>query len=209
MHERPDAEVVTLHALRCCGTVSAERLGALIDTVTPGEAEDMLLGLAVRGLVTHGGGVFGGWQLTTAGRRADARWIAEELERADAGAGVRAAYHDFLELNQRALDICSAWQVRSFQPMVLNDHTDRVYDAGVLRRLRAVDAQAQSVCARLAAQLPRFSRYGPRLASALDRASSGELDQVTDSVDSYHTVWFQLHEDLLVTLGIERERPAQ
>ena len=25
-------------------------------------------------------------------------------------------------------------------------------------------------------------------------------------IDSYHTVWFELHEDLLATLGIERDR---
>jgi hypothetical protein len=27
---------------------------------------------------------------------------------------------------------------------------------------------------------------------------------VTDSTASYHAVWFQLHEDLLATLGIPR-----
>jgi hypothetical protein len=27
---------------------------------------------------------------------------------------------------------------------------------------------------------------------------------VTDSTESYHIVWFQLHEDLLATLGIPR-----
>jgi hypothetical protein len=27
-------------------------------------------------------------------------------------------------------------------------------------------------------------------------------------IDSYHTVWFQLHEDLLNTLGIERSKEA-
>jgi hypothetical protein len=36
------------------------------------------------------------------------------------------------------------------------------------------------------------------------RAKSGALDYVTDSTASYHSVWFQLHEDLLVTLGIPR-----
>jgi hypothetical protein len=25
-------------------------------------------------------------------------------------------------------------------------------------------------------------------------------------IDSYHTVWFELHEDLLSTLGIERSK---
>jgi hypothetical protein len=27
-------------------------------------------------------------------------------------------------------------------------------------------------------------------------------------IDSYHTVWFQLHEDLLNTLGIDRSTEA-
>ena len=27
-------------------------------------------------------------------------------------------------------------------------------------------------------------------------------------IDSYHTVWFELHEDLLRMLGREREEPA-
>jgi hypothetical protein len=30
------------------------------------------------------------------------------------------------------------------------------------------------------------------------------LEYVSDSTESYHAVWFQLHEDLLATLGIPR-----
>lgn len=209
MNQHRDADFVVLHALRCCGAASTERLAASLGPLTSSDAEDVLLGLAARGLVTHDRGVFGGWRVTDAGLDVDARWVALELERADAGPEVQAAYDDFLDLNQRTLDICSAWQVRSFDPIVLNDHADKVYDAGVLRRLAKVDAQAQTVCARLAARLHRFSHYGPRLASALDRARRGELDQVSDGLDSYHSVWFQLHEDLLVTLGIERSKPAR
>lgn len=206
MKDQHDADLVVLHMLRCCGSVSTERLSALVGPSTSIDVEDVILDLATRGLVTHGRGVFGGWQLTGAGRAADAEWIALELDRADVRAEVRAAYDDFLALNPRALDICSAWQVRSFDPLVINDHTDRRHDAGVLRRLATLDADAQAVCARLAARLHRFAQYGPRLASALDRARKGELDQVADGLDSYHTVWCQLHEDLLVTLGIDRWR---
>ena len=209
MEQRPDADLVVLHTLRCRGALSTEGVAAAVSRSGAIAVEDVLLDLATRGLVTHDGGVFGGWRLTGAGRDADAEWIALELERADARPDVQAAYDDFVDLNQRTLDICSAWQVRSFAPMVLNDHTDRTYDAGVLRRLATVDADAQAVCARLAARLHRFSHYGPRLASALDRARKGELDQVTDSLDSYHSVWFQLHEDLLATLGIDRDELAR
>ena len=53
--------------------------------------------------------------------------------------------------------------------------------------------------------LPRFARYAPRLTNAVDRVRAGEVDWFTKPVlDSYHTVWFELHEDLLATLGIER-----
>lgn len=56
----------------------------------------------------------------------------------------------------------------------------------------------------LGAGFNRFGRYRVRLIEALARAQSGELSYVIDSTESYHTVWFQLHEDLLVTLGIPR-----
>ena len=39
----------------------------------------------------------------------------------------------------------------------------------------------------------------------LDRVQGGDTDWFTKPmIASYHTVWFELHEDLLCTLGIER-----
>ena len=34
---------------------------------------------------------------------------------------------------------------------------------------------------------------------------AGNHAYLADGLESYHTVWFQLHEDLLTTLGISRE----
>ena len=201
-----DPDLVVLHTLRCSGAMSLERLSGVVTALVPVDVEDVLLGLAGRGFVTRGGGPFGGWRLTDAGRDADGGWIAVELDRAGARAEVETAYDDFMPLNRRVLDICGEWQVRSAAiPMVLNDHSDAEYDAGVLDRLAELDAAAQPVCARLATSLPRFSHYGPRLAAALAAARAGAVDKVADSLDSYHAVWFQLHEDLLVTLGRSRE----
>ncbi len=56
----------------------------------------------------------------------------------------------------------------------------------------------------LAAALPRFGRYRPGLARALEHARAGRTEYLTDHLASYHTLWFQLHEDLLATLGIPR-----
>jgi hypothetical protein len=167
--------------------------------------ETNLIALSVNGLVTHSSGDFGGWGLTDAGRVLNAEQIADELDTTKTGAAVTAAYHRFLPLNSEMLDLCTAWQMRSAHGIVTaNDHIDPEYDARVLDRLTDLDTRAQIVCAHLSAALPRFRRYGLRLADALARARAGEPDYVATDTSSYHTVWFQLHEDLLVTLGIPR-----
>ena len=48
--------------------------------------------------------------------------------------------------------------------------------------------------------------YKQRLDDAYDKVLAGEHDWVSGArIDSYHTVWFELHEDLLRMLGRERE----
>lgn len=169
------------------------------------DVESDLIDLAASGHVTYARGDFGGWGLTDAGRALDSERIADELETAGASVAITAAYQQFLTLNPEMLDLCTAWQMRSTHGVTApNDHTDPGYDAGILDRIADLDTRAQTVCAQLSEALPRFQRYGLRLAAALARARSGELEYVATSTSSYHTVWFQLHEDLLVTLGIPR-----
>ncbi|MGV9596508.1 transcriptional regulator [Streptosporangium sandarakinum] len=197
-------DLLVLHALRCAGFTDLARVAA-VTGLGESDAESELIDLAAAGHVTYTAGLFGGWGLTEAGRAADARRITEELEAAGARTAVAGAYDRFLVLNPELLDICGAWQMRPVGgAATLNDHGDPDYDARVLGRLIDLDRRAQAVCADLSAALPRFGRYRVRLADALARATSGALDYVTDDMASYHTVWFQLHEDLLATLGIPR-----
>jgi pyruvate,orthophosphate dikinase len=124
--------------------------------------------------------------------------------RVGARSAVDAAYDRFLGVNNELLTVCTDWQLRDG---ALNDHSDPAYDAAVVARLRAVDATVQPVCEQLSAALDRFSDYGPRLGRALERVERGDRDWFAKPmIDSYHTVWFELHEDLLATLGIERSR---
>jgi hypothetical protein len=118
---------------------------------------------------------------------------------------VADAYDRFLVLNPELLDLCSAWHLRTVDGVAAsNDHADPAYDARVLDRFADLDRRADPVCAQLSVVLPRFRRYRERLTVALDRARSGEREHLADSTTSYHAVWFQLHEDLLATLGIPR-----
>lgn len=197
-------DLLVLHALRCIGFAGLARVAAATGLPEP-EVESELIDLAVAGLVTYQAGVFGGWGITPAGRAADAERIRAELSAAGAQAAVADAYDRFLVLNPELLDLCTAWQTRSADGvMTMNDHTDPVYDARVLNRFADLDRRADAICADLSAALPRFQRYRVRLTEALTRARAGELDYVTDGTASYHTVWAQLHEDLLATLGLPR-----
>ncbi|NIH78129.1 transcriptional regulator [Amycolatopsis viridis] len=198
------AGVLVLHALRCGGSAGLTRLAAATG-LGESEVESELIDLAVAGLVTHFPGEFGGWALTDDGRAADAEWISTELDTAGARAAVTAAYHRFLPLNPELLDLCTAWQLRVVDGVLTgNDHRDPAYDARVLDRFAEFHRRATVVCDELAAALPRFGRYRVRLTNALTQAARGALEYVADSTASFHTVWSELHEDLLATLGIPR-----
>jgi hypothetical protein len=199
---RTGTDLLVLHALRCVGHAGLTRLSAATG-MAESAVESELIDLAVDGLVTTG--EFGVWGLTDAGCAAEAKRITEELESAGARTAVTAAYERFLVLNPELLDLCTAWQLRSVDGvMTVNDHSVASYDARVLDRFADLDDRAAVVCAELSAALPRLGRYRVRLAEALDRAASGELDFVADGTESYHAIWAQLHEDLLATLGIPR-----
>lgn len=59
----------------------------------------------------------------------------------------------------------------------------------------------------LAGSLWRFRGYAERLDAAHQRVRAGDHEWITaPSIDSYHTVWFELHEDLLATLGRDRSQ---
>jgi hypothetical protein len=190
---------VILHALRCMGFASLDRVAYV--TGLP-DAESHLLDLAVAGFVTYTPGDFGGWGLTEAGKTEIAERLAAELAETGARDTITKAYQDFLVLNPELLDLCAAWQSRGGSTP--NDHTDPDYDARVLDRLTDLHERVTAVCGELSSALPRFERYRSRLTRALVRVRAGRLDYVTDAMESYHVIWFQLHEDLLVTLGIPR-----
>ena len=105
------------------------------------------------------------------------------------------------------LQLCTDWQVVNdgSGEQKLNDHSDSSYDDEILGRLGDLDGQVTRILSDLNKALTRFSNYPFRFGIALDKVLAGELDWLTKPImPSYHTVWFELHEDLLATLGIDR-----
>lgn len=191
--------------MRCIGTSGSERL-SIASGIQVSDVDGRLRRLAGSGHVELLPGVFGGWHLTESGLRAAQVELEKELDRSGARQDVDATYRSFFGLNQAALQVFGDWQMRRVgSTHVVNDHTDAEYDASVLTRLMKLDDSVEVLCADLSALFDRFESYGSRFAAALHSAMAGDPSFVADRLDSYHSVWFQLHEDLLLTLGISRE----
>ncbi|MCW2831061.1 MAG: pyruvate, phosphate dikinase [Aeromicrobium sp.] len=146
-----------------------------------------------------------GLRMTPDGRARLQELLADERATIDQS-GIAALYEEFNELNSAAKSIFTAWQVRDGEP---NDHTDADYDEEVLGRLTAVHEKMAPLVERVAALAPRAGRYGQRLAEAQAKYAGGDHTFVTKPIiDSYHTVWFELHEDLISWAGLTRADEA-
>ncbi len=200
-----DPRTLVLHGLRLKGFAEAPVVAEVIDR-PEGDVKAALDELVAEDLASYRDGRLSGFTLTPDGRAEHARLLAAELDALGVRAPVEAAYRRFLTYNGDLLEICTAWQLRDADgESTINDHTDAAYDAGVIERLATLHGHAEPVCGELARSLARYSLYGPRLRTALERVQGGDTDWFTKPMlPSYHTIWFELHEDLLATLGIER-----
>ena len=102
------------------------------------------------------------------------------------------AYQQFLAPNREFKQLTSQWQA------------DRDLDA-VLAGLDRIDGEVSRILGDAAAASARFERYRSRFGEALARFRGGDESALAKPMAaSYHDIWMELHEDLLVTLGKER-----
>ena len=144
------------------------------------------------------------WQLTPDGRAAHGHLLEADAGRAGFRAGLGQSYGAFLELNEGFKALCGDWQLRNGAP---NDHSDASYDAAVIARLGAIDDAAQPLSTAMGIVASRFQVYAPRLAATRRLVEVGEAKMFTGVMcGSYHDVWMELHEDLILTQGIDRAK---
>jgi pyruvate,orthophosphate dikinase len=125
-------------------------------------------------------------------------------ERADLDqAALAAAYNEFDSHNSAFKQLLTDWQLTDGDTP--NDHSDPAYDAAIVRRLGDLHSGFSPLLERLVAIAPRLQPYPARFAGALDRVRAGDHTWLArPMVDSYHTVWFELHEDLIGLGGLSR-----
>jgi hypothetical protein len=146
--------------------------------------------------------------LTDAGRTENERQLAEELDACAGGDAVTRAHSAFIPLNGQLLQAATDWQLRpvSGDPMASNDHTDFRWDDRVIERLVSIGRRLRPVSDELSAVLTRFDGYADRFDAATQRVQAGQTRWVdATEINSCHLVWMQLHEDLIATLGMQRD----
>ena len=200
----PDQDLLSLHALAVKKAGSPDAVAAILG------AEEAEVASALEAHVADGraAGANNMFMVSPTGRE----WLDERYPEAYADFRDNPAssetYERFERINRKLLELFTDWQMMPAAggERIANDHSDADYDAGIVDRLGDQHERAEKVLDSFAELDPRLGIYKTRLDEAYDKALAGELDYVSAvRIDSYHTVWFELHEDLLRMLGRERE----
>lgn len=198
-----NTELLALHGL--CVKKAAE--AAEVARIMGRPADEIEKALEAAAASGDAMGAKGKYMATPQGRqRLDAAY-PEEFADLRANGDFVSAWERFERINRDLKQLMTEWQTKTVGgEQVQNDHDDPDYDAGIIDRLGELHERAEPILGQLAGGLDRLAVYRHRLESAYDRALGGESDYVSGvRVDSYHTVWFELHEDLLRLLGRQRE----
>jgi len=138
------------------------------------------------------------YMLTPSGRSR----IDDHLAASDPIIELSSTYESFLSINIDFKQVCTDWQVRHGEP---NPHDDDDYDAACITRLREVYMRSEAVISALANAVPRLNLYRRRLLEALTAIDDGQPQRFTGLMcESFHDVWMELHEDLIVLQKIDR-----
>jgi hypothetical protein len=194
-------ELTLLQAVRLKGRVRHADIAATLDE-DEAAVDSAVKELTEAGLLMEGKTV----RLSPDGKTRLTQLLADERRDVDAEAFAQV-YDDFRAVNREFKSLVSDWQLRNGEP---NDHGDAGYDAAVLGRLDDVHRSVLPVLASASGQLPRLDAYTVKLSAALNKVRAGDTSWLTRPIaDSYHTVWFELHEELIGAAGLTREDEAK
>ncbi len=189
-------EAIVLHTLRVRGFVTPDGFTASLGTFPA----DILAQLVADGQVRHieKRDMYG---LLPAGKQRQEE-LLDHYADDQVRSGIEAHYEDFLVVNTDFKQLCTDWQMRDGEA---NDHSDAAYEQGCIDRLATLNEAAQPLIDQLADALPRMARYNTRLAAAANHVAAGETKQFTGVMcESFHDIWMELHEDLIVLQRVNR-----
>ena len=146
-----------------------------------------------------------GLHVTPEGRAWLAGQLKGERDGVDRGAAERL-YQDFMALDKSFKQLVTDWQIRLVDGnKVPNDHGDAAYDAAIRARVAGFHHATLALLPGALTLLPRLQPFATRLARAANAIAAGDGSMIASPLkDSYHTVWFELHEELIHLAGRDR-----
>ncbi|MCW3012830.1 MAG: hypothetical protein JWO90_3234 [Solirubrobacterales bacterium] len=194
-------QLAALQAVRLKGRVTPEDVAAATAT-DPAATRTALEELTAAGLLRAAGERV---RLTPEGKAQLGSWLDEERRGVDRAA-LTALYDEFEAHNTAFKQLATAWQQRDGG---MNDHADAAYDQRVLDGLAELHGRFAPLAERIAAAVPRLVAYPDRFRAAADKVAAGDATWfLRPIIDSYHTIWFELHEELIGLLGRTRQDEA-
>lgn len=196
--------LAVLRAVQLRGRATPEALAAMLacarDEVHPA------LGALPDGAVA---GTPAGLAITDAGKR----WLDDQLaaeRRVVDRAATGRLYADFAPVDAEVKAVITSWQLRDRGGTpVVNDHSDHAYDRRVVGELGRVHLRALPLASSAARHLERLAPFPTRLERAQRAVAAGDHRLIAAPlVDSYHTIWFELHEEVLHLAGRPRAGEA-
>jgi hypothetical protein len=158
--------------------------------------------------VTHGRVVCAGDRLVLAPLARMA--LAADYSRTCAALRANPAFGEavsrFEVVNRDLKALMTDWQTRTVAGVTLaNDHADTAHDQRIIDRLGRFHDRVTPLLDQFAVLVPRLVVYRDGLLAALESSEDGDIAFVSDvGCESYHTLWFDLHEELLRLSGTER-----
>jgi pyruvate,orthophosphate dikinase len=189
-------QLSVLRALALKGHAPGAQLAASL-ALAPDALQESLAGPLAEGLVEE---TPHGLSVTPAGRKRLEQLLLEERSRVDAAA-FDALYLAFCELNEPFKRAVTDFQLAQGE-----------VDAGerALKRLRGVHGRLLPLLGDAIELAPRLGPFEMRLRDAFAQIQEGDARYVASPlVDSYHTIWFELHEELIHLAGRTRAEEAR
>jgi pyruvate, orthophosphate dikinase len=189
------SELAVLRAVRLKLIASTEQVATMVGV----DAATAAAALAARADAGQASETPRGWRLTPDGQARVQTLLDDERATVDT-ASARSLHTRFVAFDARLKDLVTAHQL-SGDPAVA---PERIAALGVLH------GEVGPVVADATTLAPRLAPFAGRLDAAHDALVGGDARFLAHPlVDSYHTVWFELHEELIHLAGLERSQLDQ
>lgn len=112
---------------------------------------------------------------------------------------------EFEVLNKEFKELVSRWQMKEEDGVLVpNDHKDPEYDFAIIEKMGIIHERNKDLIRKISDIFPFYKRFINRFEKAYERLTNGEFGYMDRARESYHNIWFELHESLLKFSGTSR-----